>query len=623
MQLQNIQWAHPSTTLLTGPSNSGKTQLLSKILKNKDNLFEGEKFQTILFYSHWQPIYKEWLTNGLIVHAHQGVPNTPEFKALCSYYTLANGVSVIFDDLGSQILKNLEFFEDLFVVLSHHMKIAVFLVLHNLYERGLRKISLNSTRIILTNSSRDSSQIQFFARQSFPRSKNFLPSVYKYICENQSYGYLVLDFSQNRSPYLKVTSNWFSHDSPIMAFVQDTSNCNLEESKTYLCYYLVHSSMYNLLTKPSVNQNTNTINNSVISSTPSDHSNDFQSFQNTEPSFDDNMSGVNTVLDNQSLISPPSNSLATQTNHNLVNTSNQTDQSLVNRSIQTEQSLANSLTQTEQTQANKPSQTDYQGDNTQLEEYLKDNRLSQIGNSSNKLKNIKKSMIKRKKKQPLITKNKFTTYKSTESKDKIISPNKQKNIAIQFKDEKKATPNSIRVQNDYHTSDGEVKSNIDNISIDQGNNIKNVDILPKIDILAKNNKMSKKPVTLSKNIKRKKNISMSTKSLAKKYKLMKHKMPTFTQVFKKNNIANTLKSGQIDDKKVSFNKLDSIKLKQGRDTVKRTLKLNLKREIPIKKMKLNQGEKRPFEISKDDNRKKMKTYNAVKTPQNNYEAWRL
>ena len=206
--------------------------------------------------------------------------------------------------------------------------------------------------------------------------------------------------------------------------------------------------MYNLLTKASVNQNTNTINNSVISSNPSDYSNDFQSFQNTKSSFDDNLSVDNTVLDNQPLIAPPSNSLPTQTNHNLVNTSNQTDQSLVNRSNQTEQSLVNSLNQTEQTQVNKPSQTDNQRDNTQLEEYLKDNRLSQTGNSSNKLKNIKNSMIKRKKKQPLITKKKFSTYKSTESKDKIISPNKQKNIAIQFKDEKPSTHNSIRVQND-------------------------------------------------------------------------------------------------------------------------------------------------------------------------------
>ena len=64
-------------------------------------------------------------------------------------------------------------------------------------------------------------------------------------------------------------------------------------------------------------------------------------------------------------------------------------------------------------------------------------------------------------------------------------------------------------------------------------------------------------------------------------------------------------------------------MKQGRNTVKRTLKLNLKREIPTKKVRLNQGEKRPFEILKDDDRKKMKIYNTVKTPQNNYESWRL
>ena len=124
-------------------------------------------------------------------------------------------------------------------------------------------------------------------------------------------------------------------------------------------------------------------------------------------------------------------------------------------------------------------------------------------------------------------------------------------------------------------------------------------------------------------MKRKKDTNLSSKFLAKKYKSMKQKMPSFTQFKKKHNVDNTFKSDQIDDKKLSFNKSDSIKLKLGRDTVKRTLKLNLKREIPIKKMKLNQGEKRPFEISKDDNRKKMKTYNTVKTPQNNYESWRL
>ena len=111
------------------------------------------------------------------------------------------------------------------------MIISVILVLHNLYERGLRKISLNSTMIILTNSTRDCSKIQFFDRQSFSRTKNFLPAVYKHICESQAYGYLILDFSKNINQYLKVTSNWLKKDSPIMSFTQDENNCNIEEEK--------------------------------------------------------------------------------------------------------------------------------------------------------------------------------------------------------------------------------------------------------------------------------------------------------------------------------------------------------------------------------------------------------
>ena len=47
------------------------------------------------------------------------------------------------------------------------------LVLHNLYEKELRKISLNLNQIILTDNSSNTSQISFFARQSFPGTKDF------------------------------------------------------------------------------------------------------------------------------------------------------------------------------------------------------------------------------------------------------------------------------------------------------------------------------------------------------------------------------------------------------------------------------------------------------------------
>jgi hypothetical protein len=104
----------------------------------------GTKIQTILFYNHWQPIYSDWVSAGLVAHTHQGVPHIDEFKTLCTYYTLENGISVVFVD-----------FEKFWFFWTN-----IFLVLHNLFEKDLQKISLNSNRIILTNNSRDVSQIE-------------------------------------------------------------------------------------------------------------------------------------------------------------------------------------------------------------------------------------------------------------------------------------------------------------------------------------------------------------------------------------------------------------------------------------------------------------------------------
>ena len=145
---------------------------------------------------------------------------------------------MIFDDLGAEILTNLEFFEHIFVVLSHHVKISVFLVLHNLFERGLRKISLNTTRLILTSNLRDQSQNNYIARQSFPRSRFFLSSVYSSIINNDQYGYIILDFSQNRKHFLKVSTWWFSKSKSVMFFSENTLNCKSTSSKPFTCYHL-------------------------------------------------------------------------------------------------------------------------------------------------------------------------------------------------------------------------------------------------------------------------------------------------------------------------------------------------------------------------------------------------
>ena len=116
MFIESVQWDHPSTTLVAGPSNSGKTTLISKILQYKNDLFTRPNLKTILFYNQNQDIYKKWFNEGLIDYSSKGLPTLNDFVTTSKFYSSDQGLMVIFDDLGSQVLGNLEFFEHLFVV---------------------------------------------------------------------------------------------------------------------------------------------------------------------------------------------------------------------------------------------------------------------------------------------------------------------------------------------------------------------------------------------------------------------------------------------------------------------------------------------------------------------------
>ena len=59
MFIETVRWDHPGTTLVAGPSNSGKTTLISKILQHKNDLFTRPNLKTILFYNQNQDIYKK------------------------------------------------------------------------------------------------------------------------------------------------------------------------------------------------------------------------------------------------------------------------------------------------------------------------------------------------------------------------------------------------------------------------------------------------------------------------------------------------------------------------------------------------------------------------------------
>ena len=74
MQLYDGRLHHPSTMLICGPSNSGKTTFTKKILKYSNSLFTPypPRF-VVLVYETWQSSYDEMLQHNYIHLAIKGL----------------------------------------------------------------------------------------------------------------------------------------------------------------------------------------------------------------------------------------------------------------------------------------------------------------------------------------------------------------------------------------------------------------------------------------------------------------------------------------------------------------------------------------------------------------------
>lgn len=195
--------------------------------------------------------------------------NIDSFKSIISPHS-NKGTIVCFDDFEMEITQNISFFQQIWTVLSHHMNVTPIAVLHNLFARDLRTISLNTHRIILTKSLRDSSQISFLSRQCFPNAKNFLSAVYQYCLKLQDFPYIILNFSPGRESdnYIKVITKVFKDEFPMTVF--KPVECSNHNSKNpYEKLVLINKNLYEILTSNSNSIEKEEKDNTVISNSAS------------------------------------------------------------------------------------------------------------------------------------------------------------------------------------------------------------------------------------------------------------------------------------------------------------------------------------------------------------------
>lgn len=212
----------PSTTVLSGPSNSGKTSLVFNILKQGNEILSDPRcLQNIVYY------YKQWqggfdaLSDHLHVKFLNKVPTSGNIIENTEDFTHSGGSVMIIDDFMQELTKDISV---LFSTHSHHLNITVFLLTQNLFSKNpvFRDISLNSTYNIIFKNPRDSSQISHFARQYAPGKSTFIVNVYKQ-ATRKPHSYLLFDNHQETEDDIRIRSNILEESGdPVTVWVEDS-----------------------------------------------------------------------------------------------------------------------------------------------------------------------------------------------------------------------------------------------------------------------------------------------------------------------------------------------------------------------------------------------------------------
>ena len=110
------------------------------------------------------------------------------------------------------------------------------IILHWLFHKSLRRLTLATHHFILTDSPRDLSTVSYLGRQAFPNSGHYLIDSFKdAVADNNTYGYILISVQPGRRKELAVCTNIFSDK--IIVYQQDS------QSKSFKKMLLVDPSM--------------------------------------------------------------------------------------------------------------------------------------------------------------------------------------------------------------------------------------------------------------------------------------------------------------------------------------------------------------------------------------------
>lgn len=215
--------------ILAGPSQSGKTQWMLRLLQHRAEMFGdsgggggggGVPRRLVWCYgvkneaqeSALRTAWESGGAGGSIVFV-LGFPSDEEF--------FHPHDMVVVDDLQSEVSGN-ALFTSLFTRLAHHLPLCCFYLCQNLFHRSdgeSRSRSLSAGFICLMRNVRDKTSVAALARQMFPGKPRLLQDIYTAATAKEPYTYLLIDLRQETPHELRFRSRIFPNEWPQHVYI--------------------------------------------------------------------------------------------------------------------------------------------------------------------------------------------------------------------------------------------------------------------------------------------------------------------------------------------------------------------------------------------------------------------
>ena len=188
----------PFSALVAGPSMSGKTHFVVRLLENWSNLVDTKLDHIVWCYGQKTNILEDLQRKYAgKISLVEGLPEDIE-----KYLESGKNTLLVLDDSQSDVCESQQV-ADIFTKKCHHMGVCTVVIFQNLFCEGKHRKTIyrNATYLILFNSPLDHSLAYSLARKIYPNKSSLFLDIFKRATQ-MPYGYLFIDGT--------VTSPWAS-----------------------------------------------------------------------------------------------------------------------------------------------------------------------------------------------------------------------------------------------------------------------------------------------------------------------------------------------------------------------------------------------------------------------------